>query len=171
MLHEAPDELAGLLERFRRGPELLAVVLTGAAGEELDFTPAAGKWSVRQLMAHLADSELIGAHRFRQIIAEDNPTLIGVDQDAWASNLDYARRTPKQSLESFRRVRGENYELLRELPEATYDRVGRHTERGPLSLRVLLENYADHAESHAKQLQSLRDAYKKAKTEKKSGTS
>ena len=67
--------------------------------------PAPGKWSIRQIVAHLADSEMVGAHRFRQMIAEDNPTLIAFDQDAWARNLDYARRKPKQSLESFRRMR------------------------------------------------------------------
>src|SRR5712692_12043814 len=110
------SELSELLERFRRGPEVLAVVLTGAAGEEVDFVTAPGKWSIRQIMAHLADGELVGAHRFRQVIAEDNPTLIAFDQDAWTKNLDYARRQPKQSLDSFRRVRAENYELLKALP-------------------------------------------------------
>ena len=73
-----------LLERFRRGPEVLAVVLTGVFGEEEDFTLAPGKWSIRQIIAHLADAEMVGAHRFRQVIAEQNPTLIAFDQDAWA---------------------------------------------------------------------------------------
>ena len=78
------SDLAALLERFRRGPELLAVVLTGVAGEEEDFTPAPGKWSARQIVAHLADSELVCGHRCRQIAAEENPTLIGFDQEACA---------------------------------------------------------------------------------------
>ena len=75
-----PD-IPALLERFRRGPELLAVVLTGVFGEEEDFVPAPGKWSARQIIAHVADAELVAAHRFRQILAEDNPTLIAFDQD------------------------------------------------------------------------------------------
>jgi hypothetical protein len=110
------SDLPALLERFRRGPEVLAMVLTGVFGEEEDFVPAPGKWSARQIIAHLADAELVGAHRMRQVIAEDNPTLIAYDQDAWTRNLDYARRKPKQSLEAFRRIRAENYELLKELP-------------------------------------------------------
>src|SRR5579863_6021066 len=97
------SEIAGLLEKFRRGPEVLAMVLTGVFGEEEDFAPAPGKWSVRQIIAHLADAELVGAHRFRQVIAEENPTLVAFDQDAWTSRLDYAKRKPKQSLETFRR--------------------------------------------------------------------
>src|ERR1035441_641961 len=88
------SDLPALLERYRRGAELLAMVLTGVFGEEEDFAIAPGKWSVRQIVAHLADAELVGAHRFRQVIAEDNPTIIAYDQDAWTRNLDYARRKP-----------------------------------------------------------------------------
>jgi hypothetical protein len=160
------NSLAEDLERFRRGAELLATVLTGAAGEEVDFTPAPGKWSIRQIMAHVADSELVGAHRLRLVIAEENPTLTAFDQDAWTKNLDYARRKPTQSLETFRRLRAENYELLKELPESTFDRAGMHTESGRRTLRSLLEGYADHAESHARQLQSIRAEYKKVKGKK-----
>ena len=157
------SETTALLERYRRGAEVLAVVLTGVFGEEEDFTIAPGKWSVRQIVAHLADAELVAAHRFRQIVAEDNPTLVAFDQDAWTRNLDYARRKPKQSLETFRRIRAENYELLKELPASAYERAGNHTETGRLTLRQVLEGFARHAESHARQLQENRDAYKKSK--------
>jgi hypothetical protein len=154
------------LERFRRGAEVLATVLTGAAGEEVDFVPAPGKWTIRQIMAHLADSELVGAQRLRMVAAEDNPTLMAFDQDAWTKNLDYARRKPAQSLDTFRRLRAENYELLKELPETAFERSGNHTENGPMTLRRLLQGYADHAESHARQLQAIRAEYKKLKGKK-----
>jgi hypothetical protein len=160
------SNLTESLERFRRGPELLAMVLTGVYGDETDFSLTPGKWSIRQLIAHLADAELVGAQRFRQVIAEDNPPLGAFDQDAWARNLDYARKQPKQSLESFRRVRAENYDLLKSLPESAFERTGVHSERGPLTLRQLLEIYADHAESHARQMQAIRDEFKKAKGKK-----
>ena len=159
-------EIPVLLERFRRGPELLAVVMTGVFGEEEDFVTAPGKWSIRQIIAHLADCELVYGHRMRQIVAEENPTLVSFDQDAWARNLDYARRKPKQSLETFRRLRAENYELLKELPEAAFARGGNHTERGPVTLAAIVEGGAQHAESHARQAQGIRDAYKQAKGKK-----
>jgi len=162
----AKSNLPETMERFSRGPELLAVVLTGVYGEETDFTLGPDKWSIRQIIAHLADAELVGAHRFRQIIAEDNPTLIAFDQNAWAANLDYARRQPKQSLESFRRVRAESYELLKALPEVAFERKGMHSERGPLTLRQLLESFAGHAESHARQMQAIREDFKKLKGKK-----
>jgi len=160
------SEINALLERYRRGPELLALVLTGVFGEEEDFVTAPGKWSIRQIVAHVADAELVGAHRFRQVIAEDNPTLIAFDQEKWTANLDYARRKPKQSLESFRRVRAENYELLKELPETAWARSGSHSERGAITLRAMLEGYAEHAEGHARQLQQIREEYKRAKGKK-----
>jgi hypothetical protein len=160
------SDIPAMLERYRRGPELLAVVLTGVFGEEEDYVPAPGKWSVRQIVAHLADAELVGAHRFRQVIAEENPTLVAFDQNAWAANLDYAHRKPKQSLETFRRVRAENYELLKALPEPAFERAGNHTENGRVTLRSLLEGYAAHAESHARQLQELREEFKRVKGKK-----
>jgi hypothetical protein len=155
-----------LLERFRRGPELLALVLTGVHGEEEDFIAETGGWSIRQIVAHLADSEMVGAQRLRQVIAEDNPTLVAFDQDRWTANLDYARRKPKTSLESFRRVRAENYELIQELPEGAWERAGNHTERGRVTLLALVEGYAGHAESHARQIQKIRDEYKTIKGKK-----
>ena len=160
------SDIAALLERYRRGPELLAVVLTGVFGDEEDFAFAPGKWSIRQIVAHLADAEMVGAHRFRQVIAEDNPTLIAYNQDLWTSNLDYARRKPKQSLETFRRIRAENFELLKGLPEAAFARAGNHSERGRLTLGEMLAGYADHAESHARQLQEIREEYKRVKGRK-----
>jgi hypothetical protein len=160
------SELTAQLERFRRGPELLAMVLTGVFGEEEDFTIAPGKWSIRQIVAHLADAELVGAHRFRQVIAEEMPTLMAFDQDAWTRNLDYARRKPKQSLETFRRLRAENYELLKGLPESAFDRAGNHSQNGRITLRAMLDGYAGHAESHVRQLQEIREEYKKVKGKK-----
>jgi hypothetical protein len=157
------SDIPALLERLRRGPEVLAMVLTGVYGEEEDFIPAPGKWSVRQIVAHIADAEMVGAHRMRQVIAEDNPTLVAYDQDKWTQNLDYGKRKPKQSLETFRRVRAENYELLKDLPPAAFQRTGNHTERGPVTLLNLVEGYAEHAESHARHLQELREQYKARK--------
>src|SRR5215471_21299441 len=101
------SDIPSLLERFRRGPEVLTMVLTGVFGEEEDFVTAPGKWSIRQIIAHLADTELLLATRLRFVIAQDNPTLVAAAQEDWARNLDYARRKPKQSLETLRRLRAE----------------------------------------------------------------
>lgn len=157
------NDFADLLERFRRGGELIAVVSTGAAGPELDYSPQPGAWTVRQIVCHLADAEIVGADRFRRVIAEENPTIIAYDEKAWAEKLDYHRRKLSQAIETFRRVRAENYELLKELPPETYQRKGTHNQRGELSLYDLLRIYAEHSESHAKQIQNVRQQYKASK--------
>jgi hypothetical protein len=157
------SELSELLERYRRGPEVIATLMTGAAGTELDFKPAPDKWSVRQIVAHLADSEIVAADRFRRVIAEENPTLIGYDQNAWAANLNYAKRKSSESVELFRRIRADCYELLKDLEPETFDRKGNHSERGVVTLRQLVQTMAEHAEAHGRQIRQVRDAYKQTR--------
>ena len=161
------SETEDLLERFRRGAELVAVSITGAAGSEMDFAPQPDQWSIRQIVAHVCDAEIVATMRLRQIIAEENPRLQAWDQDAWAKNLDYAKRKPSQSLETFRRVRAENYELLKDLPEPVFNRTGMHTERGTITLLQLLRLMAEHAENHAAQLRARRGEFKAAKASAK----
>lgn len=158
------DELAGLLERFRRGAELVAMTMTGAAGSEVDFVPEPGKWSARQIVCHLADSEMAAALWMRKILAEQQPELMGFDQDAWAANLDYAKRKPSQAIETFRRVRGENYELLKDLSPEAFERWGTHPRKGRVTLLDLLALFMNHAEKHAIQIRNVRAACKAART-------
>jgi len=78
------SEIAELLERFRRGAEPVAAALTGVAGAEQDHKEDPSRWSIRQIIAHLADSEIVAADRMRRIIAEDNPTVFPANQKLWA---------------------------------------------------------------------------------------
>jgi DinB superfamily len=154
------SELPDLLERFRRGAEVLAAMLTGVANPEADFRMAQEKWTIRQIMAHVSDAEIAAAFRFRHILAEESPKLEAFDENLWASRLDYERRKPSQSLETFRRIRQENYELLKELPPSEFQRTGVHSERGTVTLVNLLKMMAEHPEAHARQIRAVRDAYK-----------
>jgi hypothetical protein len=159
------SELIDLLERYRRGAELLAMATTGAAGPELDFKPPAvdGKaeaWSVRQIVCHLSDIEAAVTIRFRQVIAEDDPFMPGLKGEEWARSLDYDRRKISNALETFRILRSANHELLKSLPPETFERTGVHGEHGKMSLRDLLRTYAEHVENHVRQLQRTRAAYR-----------
>lgn len=159
------SEIAELLERFRRGGELIAVVSTGAAGSELDYHSEPGKWSIRQIVCHLADTELVTAIRFRAILSEDNPTVHAFDQNAWAEKLDYHKRKFSQTLESFRRLRSENHELIRELGEDAFARKAIHSKRGEMTLLDFLRLFTHHVESHAKQVQTVRELFKQSKVQ------
>ncbi len=138
----------------------MAVATTGAAGPELDFAPAEGKWGVRKIVCHLADVEAINVGRLRQMIAEDNPPLLAFDQDKWAERLDYSKRKISQPLETFRRLRGENYELLKDQPEEVFARTGVHSKRGPMTILDMLRLHTEHVEKHVRQIQAARAAYK-----------
>jgi hypothetical protein len=157
------SDTAELLERFRRGPELMASLLTGVAGREFDFGLAPGKWSIRQIMAHLADSEMMGSMRLRMAIAEDNPTLPHYNQDLWADRLDYHRRKVSECMETFRRVRRENFELLHSMEPTSFSRTCQHPKRGSMTVAALMVMYMEHAENHAVQIKGIRDAYRAAK--------
>lgn len=158
------NEIPELLERFRRGAELVAVAITGAAGPELDFRAAPDKWSVRQIVAHLADAEAANVVRLRQVISEENPTLVPFDQNAWAERTNYDKRKPSQALDTMRQLRADNYQLLKDLPVETYSRTGHHSRRGTMSLLELLRLFAEHAENHATQIREVRGAYKASRT-------
>jgi len=146
------SELSELLDRFGKGGE----VLDSAAAGVQDFDAAApGKWTARQILAHVADAEVVWAMRFRQLIAEDNPTMAGWDQDKWTTNLDYARRDPQQSLATFRQIRGENRVLLEGIRDEDLARSGTHTLRGTKTLGEFLKLATDHVESHAKQIREM----------------
>jgi hypothetical protein len=159
------SELADVLERFRRGAELLASATMGAAGPELDFKPGEGKWSVRQIVCHVADSEAVGVMRIRQIAAEEQPMLRGFNGEAWADGLDYHKRKLSQALETFRRLRADNYELLKDLPEASFARTGTHTEAGTITLLDLVRGNTEHVEGHVQQIKRTRAAYREQRTQ------
>jgi len=154
------SELSDLLERFRRGGELLAMATTGAAGTELDFKAPAQHLSVRQMVCHLADAEIVGAMRLRQLIAEENPTLQYFDDDLWAEKLDYHKRKISHALENFRRLRTENHELLKDLPEEAFERTGMHSKDGKMSLRQVVDWFAQHTEGHVTEIRTVRAAYR-----------
>lgn len=157
------SERSDLLERFRRGPELVAVATTGAGNPELDYVPGPDKWSVRQIACHLADIELATAIRVRRILAEDEPPLEGYPGDLWAERLDYRRRKISLAIETFRRTRAETFEILNGLDDGAFARKAVHAEWGPITVLDLLRIVSNHDAEHTRQIMEVRSAYKEAK--------
>jgi hypothetical protein len=124
---------------------------------ELASTPeAAGKWSMKQVAQHLADSELVLGFRMRLVLAQDRPTLSGYDQEAWAERLRYDQVELADALGQFRVLREANLALIRRTPTAALDRAGVHGERGEESVRRMLQLYAAHDLVHRRQLERVR---------------
>ena len=152
------------LDTFRRGPDILEEALRGATEEETKYVPAPGKWNIRQLARHVADTEIVVGMRMRQIVAEDKPTLIPFDQEAWAAKLHYEKADAFDSLARFRSLREDTARVLDALPEDAFERVGVHPERGAKPLREWVSLFGGHVETHVKQILGIREAWKAGKS-------
>ena len=130
----------------------------GLAEPQLRAVEQPGKWSIVEILQHMADSELVWGYRLRKVLAEDRPDLTGFDQDLWADRLDYAGATREGALAVFRTLRAENLRLLASASEKDLDRVGIHAERGAESVRHMMKLYAGHDLLHRNQIERVRSA-------------
>jgi hypothetical protein len=151
------EERKKLIELYRGGYAAVAEALLKITDEEVARKPGPGRWSVREIVHHLADSEMTAAVRLRLLIAQDRPTIHGYDQDEFARRL-YYDRPHEASLELFRVVRQSTAEILDRLTPAEWVREGIHTEAGPYGVEAWLKTYADHAHTHARQIRIARAA-------------
>jgi hypothetical protein len=151
------EERKKLIELYRGGYAAVAEALLKITDEEAAGKPGPDRWSVREIVHHLADSEMTAAVRLRLLIAQDRPTIHGYDQDEFARRL-YYDRPHEASLELFRVVRQSTAEILDRLTPAEWVREGTHTEAGPYGVEAWLKTYADHAHKHARQIRIARDA-------------
>jgi hypothetical protein len=152
-----PDERKLLIAQYQDGYRAVAAALVKITPEELDAKPGPGKWSAREIVHHLADSEMTAAVRFRLLLAEDKPAIKGYDQDRFASRLHY-ERPHEASLELFRTARASTAELMGCLTEADWLREGTHSEVGRFGLDTWLRIYGPHAHRHADQILVARSA-------------
>lgn len=137
-------------------PDAVAALVAGMTDEELRTPERAGKWSVMQVLQHLADTEIVYGYRWRVSVAEEAPPLVGYDQDLWATRLHYHEGPPAELLEEIRVMRRRNLRLLRALSDEELDRVGMHSERGPESVRRGRELVAAHDLVHRAQIARIR---------------
>ena len=142
-------------------PDAVRELTAGLSGEELGRLEEPGKWSILQVVEHLADQELVNGFRLRSIVAEDEPPLRGYDQDLWASRLRYGSAGLEPVLDELRALRARNLRLYRSLSGAELDRVGLHDERGPESARRLRALTAAHDLLHRRQIARIRASFGK----------
>jgi DinB superfamily len=137
-------------------PAALARAIGGLSPAQLRQPERPGKWSITQILQHLADSELVSGWRMRQVLAHDRPPLTGYDQDLWAERLHYDEADPHVALEQFDVLRRANIRLLIRASAEELKRVGVHVERGEESLEHLCRLYAGHDLLHLRQIDRVR---------------
>jgi len=143
------------LEVLEATPKRIAAFIAGRGAADLRRSPGPGRWSVTQIIAHLADAEIVGAYRFRMILAAPGTPIQAFDQNDWARALKYEATDPQASLALFESVRTAQLRLWRGLNDEELDRFGIHAERGKESVRHLLSLYAGHDLNHFAQIERL----------------
>ncbi|MGH9716562.1 MAG: DinB family protein [Candidatus Acidiferrales bacterium] len=117
--------------------------------------PAPGKWSIAQIVAHLADTELAMGWRIRMVLSEPGATLQPFDQEAWATSMRYDKRSPRKSLDQYRSFREANVTLLKSLCADDWKKCGIHPERGEQTVETIVQMTAGHDLNHIAQIERI----------------
>jgi len=140
----------------RETPKKLQKLIKPLSKKQLTQRPEPGKWSIAEILAHLADAELVGGWRMRLILGSNGVSLQPFDQDVWAETLGYSRRDAKVSLETFRVLREANLAMLKSLPKNLWENYGMHQERGKETIAHIVRMFAGHDLNHLGQIEKIR---------------
>ena len=139
----------------RATPKKLAALTKRMDKKKMTRRPQPEKWSVAEILAHLADAELVIGWRLRSILGASGNPVQAYDQDVWANTFDYKRRDPKASIETFRVLRESNLALLKTVPKNLWENYGLHQERGKESIAHIVNMVAGHDLNHLQQLEKI----------------
>lgn len=153
-----PEERSKLIAKYSDGYNEVCDALKDFPAELLTARPLPGKWTAREIIHHLADSESISAHRLRKILVENRPVIQGYDQDQFAIHLKYNERDSVPALDAFCSARATTVQVLALMSDNDWQREGEHTESGRYTAETWLTIYAEHAHNHAAQIRRLRSA-------------
>ncbi|HEX4003230.1 MAG TPA: DinB family protein [Candidatus Acidoferrales bacterium] len=136
-------------------PKKIERLLKGATGAKLRKRPAPGKWSVGEILAHLADTEIVIGYRMRSILGNPGTPIQSYDQDAWAAAMRYEKCDPRKSLDRFSAFREVNLALLKSLAPEQWEHHGMHSERGKETIRHISRMIAGHDINHLGQIERI----------------
>lgn len=136
-------------------PARLAKLLKGVTPATARKRPAPGKWSIAEIAAHLADTEVAMGWRLRMVLSQPGEAIQPFDQDAWAAAMRYEKRDARKSLEQFRGLREANVALLTSLAPEDWKKSAMHPERGELTVRAIVEMTAGHDLNHFAQIERI----------------
>jgi DinB family protein len=133
----------------------LARLIKGVPVSRLRKRPAPDKWSVSEILAHLADAEIVGGFRMRLILGDPGTPIPAFDQDRWVSSGHYDKRNPRRSVEQFRTLREANLALLKSLTREQWKHHGVHSERGVETIDRIAHMFAGHDLNHLRQIERI----------------
>ncbi|WP_410981679.1 DinB family protein [Bacillus cereus] len=151
-----------LIKEYCLGYKMLREAIEGLTEEELRFNPAPDKWSIHQILIHVADSELVSTQRLKKVISEEEPLLMSTDQDAWANELGYDQLDREQYLLLFKLLRSTMLPILDKLTAEQTERVGVYADAGRFTFKQLLEYRVQHIRGHLAQIERVKKAYQES---------
>jgi DinB superfamily len=164
-MNETPQQYTQRILSHMQGKKPVAVqaatvkklqkMIKGVPTAKLRKRPAPDKWSVSEIITHLADAEMVGGFRMRLILGAPGTPIVAFDQDAWALAGHYAKRDPRRSLEQFRALREANLTLLKALKPEQWQHYGQHSERGQESIEHIVKMFAGHDLNHLAQIEKI----------------
>ncbi len=154
------EERRKRIKEYGQGPALLARALRRFPRKMWKFKPAPNRWSIHEILVHLADSETNAYLRARRFLAEPGQNVLAYDQDVWAQKLDYHRQDTRDALALVRLVRKLTYALLRRAPDAAWEARCTHPEHPDYSFERWLEIYSGHIPGHIRQMEKNFAAWK-----------
>jgi hypothetical protein len=154
-----PAARSELLIKYAKGPAVLQETLQKYSKDSLDFKPGPGKWSIQDIVFHLAETDLHFYLRARTIIAEPGAGVNGFDQDRWAQSLDVSAQPMGEAVDLFRLLREMLARQLRALPESAWEQHAMHSARGRITLEAWLEIAVGHLDAHLAQLERTHKAF------------
>lgn len=164
-MKETPQQYTERLLGYVEGKKPLAVqaatanklarLIKGVPVSRLRKRPAPDKWSVSEILAHLADTEMVGGFRMRLILGAPGTPVPAFDQDRWVSSGHYDQRNPRQSVEQFRTLRQANLALLKSLTPEQWKHHGVHAERGVETIERITHMFAGHDLNHLQQIERI----------------
>ncbi|WP_163875582.1 DinB family protein [Paenibacillus favisporus] len=153
-----------IIQEYASGYAMLREAIEGLTEEELRYKPAPDQWSIHQIIIHVADSEMSSTSRLKTVLAEDEPTLISFDQDAWANNLGYDLLDREQYLQLFKLLRLSMQTILDNLTNEQIERVGVYIDQARFSFKQLLVFRVEHVRGHLAQIERVKKAYRESQS-------
>jgi hypothetical protein len=147
-----------IIDDYLAGPQLLRQAVAGMSREQLLARPIPGKWSTLEVICHLGDFEIVGADRIKRVIAENEPTLFGGDENLFAARLAYHERDAAEELLLIETIRKQVARILRTLKREDFHRRGIHAEAGPLTLEAFVQRSTGHIPHHVRFIEEKRKA-------------
>lgn len=147
-----------LMNEYLAGPGQLRHSIQGLSAEQLKAKPIAGKMSTLEVICHLVDFDPVYVERMKRTIALDKPTLLGADENDFARALCYHDRDADEEIELLELTRKQMARILKKLPLEAWDRVGVHSERGPMTLEKMVRVMNNHIPHHVKFIEEKRKA-------------